>query len=273
VGGRYLTSIPLESHPSRPNAAEVEARRLELVIAAQGGDEGARHEVVAVFFPLIQRVARIYRRSTAVSQLELTQEGVVGVLRALERFDPDLGTPFWAYASWWVRQAMQHLVSELTGAVVLSDRAVRQLARVKGAMSDHMQTHGDHPTTGELAFETGLSTEQVEHLVVAERRPRALEEPVGDGEGGLATFGDLLADPDAEEAYNAIPQDMEVQALVGLLSALNARELTIVRGRFGLDGPERTLRDLGSDLGVSAERVRQIEERALEKMRDAVAVA
>jgi RNA polymerase sigma factor (sigma-70 family) len=252
---------------------EVEARRLALVLAAQQGDAGARQEVVAALFPLIRRVACIYRRSTAVSQLELTQEGVVGVLRALDRFDPAFGTPFWAYASWWVRQAMQHLVSELTGAVVLSDRAVRQLARVKDATSNHLQTHGDHPTTGELAAETGLSTEQVEHLVAAERRPRALEEPVGDGEGGVATFGDLLADPAAEEQYDLAPPDIELQALAVLLRGLTARERTIVLGRFGLDGPERTLRDLGSDLGVSAERVRQIEERALEKMRDAVVAA
>jgi RNA polymerase sigma factor (sigma-70 family) len=257
---------------SASGTGDVEARRRALVIAAQGGDEAARRDLVAAFFPLIERVARIYRRSSAVSQLELTQEGVVGVLRALERFDPDLGTPFWAYASWWVRQAMQHLVSELTGAVVLSDRAVRQLARVKGAMRDHLQTHGDDPTTGELAAETGLTTAQVEHLVAAERRPRALEESVGDGEGGMATFGDLLADPTAEEEYELVPRETPGQALA-LLGALDGRERTIVRGRFGFDGPARTLRDLGSHLGVSAERVRQIEERALEKMREAVPAA
>jgi DNA-directed RNA polymerase sigma subunit (sigma70/sigma32) len=124
----------------------------------------------------------------------------------------------------------------------------------------------------ELAEETGLRREQVEDLVVAERAPRGLEEPVG-GEDGGTTFGELLADPLAEEAYERVPRQMQVEELPGLLDELDERECLIVRARFGLDGPEQTLRELAGGLGVSAERVRQIEHVALDKLRSAIVVA
>jgi RNA polymerase sigma factor (sigma-70 family) len=200
------------------------------------------------------------------------QDGVVGLLRALRRYDPALETPFWAYASWWVRQAMQQLVSELTRPVVLSDRAIRALARLKDARRAHLQACGREPTLTELAAATGLALSQVEDLIVSERSPRGLEEPVNgdDGGGGSATFGDMLADPLAEEAYERVPLHMQVQQLPALLEGLDDRERLILRCRFGLAGPERTLRELAETLGVSAERVRQIEQRALGKLRTAV---
>jgi DNA-directed RNA polymerase sigma subunit (sigma70/sigma32) len=241
----------------------------ELVLAAKAQDADARAALIEAFLPLVASVARLYRGSAAVDRAELMQEGVVGLLRALERFDPSLHTPFWAYASWWVRQAMQQLVSELTRPVVLSDRAVRQLARVKDAHQRHLRAHSAEPTLSDLAESTGLSREQVERLMAAERKPRALEEPLGsDGEAG-GTFGDLLADPNAEDAYDCVPRRLEVQTLPALLSGLNDRERTIVGARYGLDGPEQTLGELAGRLGVSAERVRQIEQRALDKLRDA----
>ena len=149
--------------------------------AAEEGDLKARARLVDVFMPSIASVARIYRSAPAVDRAELMQEGVVGLLRALERYDPRRGTPFWGYASWWVRQAMQQLVAEVTGPVVLSDRALRQLARVKDARRTHLQAGGHEPSTAELVETTGLSREQVENLVAVERTPRALEEPTGEG--------------------------------------------------------------------------------------------
>jgi RNA polymerase primary sigma factor len=244
-------------------------RERELVRAAQAGDHEARDQLIEAFMPLIGGVARIYRGSPAVDRGELMQEGVVGLLRALSRYDLDLGTPFWAYASWWVRQAMQQLVSELTRPVVLSDRAARQLARVRDARREHLQARGREPSLGELAEVTHLPRRQVENLVIAERRPRGLEEPITGDEGVVGTFGDLLADPEAEDAFERVPRRLEVQQVLRLLGGLSDREKTILRGRFGLDRPEQTLRELAETLGVSAERVRQIEERALSRLRDA----
>jgi DNA-directed RNA polymerase sigma subunit (sigma70/sigma32) len=163
---------------------------------------------------------------------------------------------------------MQQLVSELTRPVVLSDRAVRQLARVKDAQRRHLQSHGKEPTPADLAAATGLGRDQVERLIAAERKPRGLEEPINGDEGVVGSFGDLLADPRAEDAYDGVPTRMEVDALPGMLCVLSDRERMVLGGRYGLGGrPERTLRELAGTLGVSAERVRQIEQAALDKLR------
>jgi RNA polymerase primary sigma factor len=254
------------SSEQRPPRMSRDAERA-LVMEAQAG---ARDELIEVYVPLIASVARIYRGSSSVDHRELMQEGVVGLLRALQRYDPTMDTPFWAYASWWVRQAMQQLVSELGRPVVLSDRALRQLARVKDAQREHLQRCGREPTINELASEAGLRRQQVEHLFVAERKPRGLEEAAGGSDEGSTTVGELLADPVAEDAYDRVPWHVEVQAVRALLSELSERERTIVAARYGLDGPERTLRELSATVGVSAERVRQIEQGALEKLREAV---
>src|SRR4051812_40719990 len=177
---------------------------LDLVTAAKHDDD-AREALLDAFHPLIAGVARSYARSTSVDSAELMQDGVVGLLRALERYDPAQGTPFWGYATWWVRQAMQQLVSELARPMVLSDRALRQLARVKGARRAYGQAHGREPTTPELAAETGLRREQVESLIAAERQSRALDARCDpDGEG--ATLGDRIADPGSEQAYERVPE-------------------------------------------------------------------
>jgi RNA polymerase sigma factor (sigma-70 family) len=245
----------------------------DLLDAAQHGDMLARAKLVESFVPLIGSVARIYRSSRAVDRMELMQEGVVGLLRALERYDLSLDTPFWAYASWWVRQAMQQLVAELTRPVVLSDRALRQLARVKDARREHLQAAGHEPSVRELAADTGFAREQVENLLAVERTARSLEEPIGDGEDSDGVFGELLADPLAEDAYEGVDRRMEVEELRGLPGELCEREQVILRARFGLDGRQQTLREVAGTLDLSAERVRQIEERALEKLRDSSARA
>ena len=102
-----------------------EARERELILAAQAGDADARAQLVEAFMPLIASTARVYRDSRSVERTELLQEGVVGLLRALERYEPERGVPFWGYATFWVRQAMQQLIAEVTRPLVLSDRALR----------------------------------------------------------------------------------------------------------------------------------------------------
>jgi RNA polymerase sigma factor (sigma-70 family) len=245
----------------------------DLVMEAKRGDPESRAAHVDEMLPLIGSVARIYRGSPGVARGELMQEGVVGVLRALERYDPAFGTPFWAYASWWVRQAMQQLVAELTRPVVLSDRAARQLARIRTARRTHLQAQGHEPTQAELAAEAGLPPRQVDKLIIAERTARGLDEPIGGADGMAGTFADAVADPRAEEAYDFVLSGAQEDNVRTLLADLNERERTILRGRFGLDGPALTLRQLAARLGVSAERVRQIERGALDKLRTAVETA
>jgi RNA polymerase sigma factor (sigma-70 family) len=141
----------VESLGARPILLQATERRL--VQAAKHGDATARSRLVEAYMPLISATARTYR-SGQVQRVELLQEGVVGLLRALERFDPDRGIPFWGYATWWVRQAMQQLVSELTRPVVLSDRALRHLARLKDAHRESMHNSGRQPSRAELAERT-----------------------------------------------------------------------------------------------------------------------
>jgi RNA polymerase sigma factor (sigma-70 family) len=258
--------------PTRFERAHREVRcEIDLVVAAQGDPE-ARSELLDTFRPLVASVARTYARSTSVDRAELMQEGVVGLLRALKRYDARLGTPFWAYAGWWVRQAMQQLVTETMRPVVLSDRAVRQLARIKDARSRFAQANGREAGVGDLAVSTGLSRDQIGFLVAAERRPRALEEPVDGEHGGAGTFGELLADPGAEDAYEGVTWRVHLQELPRLLAGLSERERAVVCGHYGVDCPEQTLRELAERFHVSAERVRQIEKTALDKLRAAIGI-
>jgi RNA polymerase sigma factor (sigma-70 family) len=240
----------------------------ELVLAAKF-DRGRRGELVDAFCPLIAGLARSYIRPGTVERQELMQQGIVGLLEALERYDPDLGTPFWAYACWWVRQAMQQLVTQLAGPVVLSDRAQRALSRLGAARHTYAQHHRREPTRSDLSAATRLEASHIESLMAARIRARGLDEPVGDGDGGLC-LGDILADPAAEDEFECVGHRTAAEGLGALLGQLDERERYVVGRRFGLDGEERTLRELAGDLGVSAERVRQIEQRALNTMRAVV---
>lgn len=262
--GARTTARYLDDLGRRPRLS-AQAER-ELLSAAQQGDARARGRLVETYMPLIASVARVYRTSTRVDRVELLQEGVVGLLRALERYDPARGTPFWAYAAWWVRQAMQQLVSELTRPVVLSDRALRQLSRLRQSHHEALQRTGDEPTRDQLAQDTGLEVEQVDNLLAIDRVPRSVDEPVMGEEGAVGTFGELLVDPLAEEEYERVLSAIQTQELTSLLSGLSERERMVLRARYGLDGEEQSLRQIADGVGVSAERVRQLEQRALGKL-------
>jgi RNA polymerase sigma factor (sigma-70 family) len=257
-----------EVHELGQRARLPAALEQRLVDEAVAGDRSARAQLVEAFLPLIGSVARNYRSSPQITRAELVQEGVVGMLRALERYDPMLDVPFWAYASWWVRQAMQQLVAELTRPVVMSDRALRQLSKIKDA-SASLQRDGHAPTLARLSDHTGLREAQVADLIAADRPAKALEEPIAGEDGEIGAFGELVADPLAEDEYERVVMSIAAGQLRDLLSSLSDRERSILRARFGIDGESASLREIAGRLGVSAERVRQLESRALGKLRAA----
>jgi RNA polymerase primary sigma factor len=261
ASGGYLRE--LGRRPRLPAALE-----RTLVADAKGGDRRARAQLVEAFLPAIAAVARVYRGRGEIERAELMQEGVVGLLRALERYDPARGVPFWGYAAWWVRQAMQQLVAELARPVVLSDHALRQLAELREVHAAHLRRHGREPTAQELAGASGLDREDVDNLLATERPARSLEAPVGGGEDkGVGSFGELLRDPLAEDEYERVLAQVTAEGLRSLLSGLSERERRILAAHYGVDGPERSLRDIAGSLGLSAERVRQLERRAVGKLR------
>ncbi|MGY1696714.1 sigma-70 family RNA polymerase sigma factor [Geodermatophilus sp. SYSU D00766] len=239
----------------------------DLVIAAEAGDRRACADLVEAFLPEIAGLANTYRHTPGIERRELLQEGVAGLLFAARRFDPALETPFWAYASFWVRKAMQELVAELSRPVALSDRAVRGLAAVRTARADHLREHGVEPTPDQLSGSTGLRRQQVEQLQAAERSPRSLEERLGGGDAPGATVADQLPDPRAEQAFDVVLDDIEVQEVYALAERLDERERYVIRAHYGLGEPARSLREIGTSLGVTAERARQIEAGGLGKLR------
>jgi RNA polymerase sigma factor (sigma-70 family) len=256
---------PPHGHGSRLSAEQ----ERELIAAAEGGDATARRQLVEAFLPAIGSVARRFDVGGRVQRSELMQEGVAGLLFAARRYDPRMGTPFWGYASYWVRKAMQELVAELTRPVALSDHAVRGLAKIRAAQRQHLQAHGAEPTSAQLAAATGFTRAQLESLQAIDRMPRSFEEPLNAEEGTAATFGDMVADPGAEEAYEHVLDTMEIQSLGNLANRLDERERTVLRGHYGLGQPPQTLSTIGAALGLTAERVRQIEKEALAKLRAA----
>lgn len=264
--GRVASTRYLDELGRRPRLPAALERKL--VAQAQSGDRGARAELVEAFLPAIAAVARIYRGQGQIERAELVQEGVVGLLRALERYDPGREVPFWGYAAWWVRQAMQQLVAELSRPVVLSDHALRQLARLRDVHAGHLRRHGREPTAREIAAASGLDPEEVDNLLSTERPARSLEAPAGDGgDEGIGSFGELLRDPLAEDEYERVVSQVAVEELRGLLSGLSGRERRILSAHYGLDGPGQSLREIATPLGLSAERVRQLERRAIGKLR------
>jgi RNA polymerase primary sigma factor len=251
---------------SRPSAEQ----ERELVVAAEAGDEAACRQLVELFLPAIGGVARRFNIGGQVQRSELIQEGVAGLLFAARRYDPRMETPFWAYASFWVRKAMQELVAELTRPAPLSDHAVRGLARVKAVQRAHVQSHGVEPTTAQLAALTGFARAQLDSLLAIDRTPRSFEEPLRADDGTAATFGEMVADPRAEKEYEQVLDKLEIQAVRGHAERLDERERTVLWRHYGLGQPPQTLSEIGAGLGLTAERVRQINKGALEKLRQAV---
>ncbi|HET6173923.1 MAG TPA: sigma-70 family RNA polymerase sigma factor [Gaiellales bacterium] len=239
------------------------------VRAAQCGDRAAREQVLDDFLPLVERVARSYAGVTSLDREELVQEGVVGLFTAVERYDTALGVPFWAYASWWVRRMMQRLVAELTLPVVLSDRAMRQLASVKHARQDHEQAYHCEPSSEELVERTGYTHDQLDSLTCVELCPRSLEGQLQGEDGANGTLADSFADPRGEDGYDAVERELDADALRRMPNDLGDRERAVLRARYGFDGAPQTLQAVGSELHLTAERVRQIQWHALETLRAA----
>jgi RNA polymerase primary sigma factor len=257
---------PLHSARAEPGQALVEA--------AKAGDERSVAEVIEACLPQILAMSRRYLGTKHVERLELVQEGVAALLQALDRFDPARGAPFCAYARPTVQRAMQRLIAELSDAAVLSDRALRHLSRLKSAEDELMRERHRLPTRREILDRAGVEREEAARLLAETSPPRSFHEPITAEDGGvIGSLGDLADDPRAGDAYDRVLDAMEAHELLPLLRVLSARERSILRARYGLDGEEQSIRQIAERLGISTSRVREIERRALRKLRRAAVAA
>jgi RNA polymerase sigma factor (sigma-70 family) len=240
-----------------------------LAVRAQAGDRVAREQLIEQLLPLVSSYARKFP-TEGLEPTDLLQEGVVGVLRALDRYQPELGVPFPAFATWWIRRSLQDARSDFMRPFRLPPKALRQLSQLKSEHQRIYQSERRSASVAELAGRVHIDVDQAQALTAVDAQVRSLNETIDGSEGEIGSLGDLLADPLSSQAYEDVVDTLAGEQLHALLTRLTDREHLVVRARFGFDGNAERLVDIGERLGLSAERVRQIEERALAKLRQGV---
>ncbi len=241
----------------------------DLAARADAGDGGARDRLLARCLPMVMRVARGYS-GRDVELADLVQEGVLGLLRALERFDPDRGVPFAAYAGWWLRQAMQQAIAEQSRSVRLPTHVLWDIHQLREARGELLASRGREASASELERELGWTPRRLDDVRRAERPAVSLDAPYQGDEDAIDRLGDLIGDPLSEQAFDDVLTRAAGDSVRTLLSTLTERERQVLQWRLGAESDALSLRQIGRRLGMSAERVRQIEQRALVKLRSAV---
>ena len=236
----------------------------ELARRKDAGDELAKRRLIESNLRLVISVARHYTRAE-VPLLDLIQEGNLGLIRAVEKFDYRLGYKLSTYATWWIRQAITRALADQGRTIRLPLHVADEVRRLLRARRQLAQKLNREPTVPELAKETKESEERVQELLELMEKPLSLETPVGDGE---SLYGDLLEDDRAPAPLERSAAQARAKELAGALATLEPRLRRVVALRFGLaDGSPRTLEEVGAEVGVTRERVRQLETRALRDLR------
>jgi RNA polymerase primary sigma factor len=259
--GLYAEQLLHDAEHGRPLAA---ARRRELELVAADG-AAAKEHMVRANLRLVVSVAKKFS-GRDVPFLDVVQEGNLGLIRAVEKFDYARGYKFSTYAMWWIRQAIQRGLGELGRTVRLPVHVVEELTRLNRIERTLHTQLGREPTLEELAEETDRPVEKVVELRRLARHPISLDTPVGDD--GDTLIGDLIEDDDAVQAADAAEFAALTKQLHELVESLPPRQATIVAMRYGLhDGRPRTLQEIAVHLGLTRERVRQLEKEALAELR------
>jgi len=254
---RYLQEIGRVPLLSEEEEQEL-ARRL------RAGDEEAKERFIRANLRLVVSIARRYS-GYGLPLLDLIQEGNVGLLRAVERFDPEKGYKFSTYATWWIRQAIARALAEQGRTIRLPEHVIELIQKINEAEEGFLKEQGRRPTLEELAVLLDLPLEKVRQAKEAAAYPLSLEAPLGERE---ETLGDLLGE-EGPSPPEEIAKELLLSELEESLKELPERERQILELRYGLEGQEpRTLEEIGRILGISRERVRQLEEQALERLRD-----
>jgi RNA polymerase primary sigma factor len=242
------------------------AEERELARRKDEGDEWAKRRLIECNLRLVMSITRNYVNS-GVPLLDLIQEGNLGLIRAVEKFDYSMGYKLSTYATWWIRQAVTRAIADQGRTIRLPVHVVDQVRRVMRARRILTQKLNRDPLPEELATESGLEPKRVRELLDLVEDPVSLETPVGDGD---SMYGDMLEDINSEQPDAALADLLRGVELLAALESLNERMRHVLELRFGLNGQiPKTLEEVGAELGVTRERVRQLESRALRELQAA----
>ena len=237
---------------------------VELAQRIRKGDQEALEKLTKANLRFVVSVAKQYQNQ-GLSLPDLINEGNLGLIKAAEKFDCDRGFRFSTYATWWIRQAITRAIADQARTIRIPVHIVETINRMRQATNQLVYQNGHEPTPEELAKAMDMSVDRVREIQRMAQEPASLESPVGEEED--SSLGDFVADENAEAPGKAADRAMVAQQINQALKSLTPREEKVIRLRFGLDdGRPRTLEEVGRDFGVTRERVRQIEAKAIRKL-------
>jgi RNA polymerase primary sigma factor len=241
---------------------------IDLAARIKQGDREARSLMIKANLRLVVKIARDYM-NLGLPVLDLVSEGNIGLMKAVERFNPAKGGKLSTYSAWWIKQSIKRALANQSKTIRLPAHLldkISKMRRISLQMSDEL---GREPTDEELAEEIGISTRKVSRLKDASVRPSSLNAPIGDGDS--TEFGEIVGDESAQTPFELLSDKNLRGQLSDLLKVLGERERKIIFQRFGLDGGNpKTLEEVGKKFGVTRERIRQLQNLALAKMRRAL---
>jgi RNA polymerase primary sigma factor len=238
---------------------------IELAARIKKGDKKAREQMIKANLRLVVKIAHDYE-NFGLPLLDLISEGNIGLMKAVERFDPAKGGKLSTYGSWWIKQSIKRALANQSKTIRLPVHLVDKISRMRRTALKLQEVFGREPTDEELADEMRLSVSRVAQMRTAAIRPASLDAPIGDDDSN--SFAEVVQDEGANTPYENLEEKTVTGMLQEMVKTLDERESTILRYRFGLDGgSEKTLEEVGARFGVTRERVRQIQNIALIKLR------
>ena len=231
------------------------------------GDESAREELITANLRLVVSVAKHYCHRSKTPFLDLIQEGNIGLMRAIDKWDYTKGYKFSTYATWWIKQAISKIVVEQSRAIRVPMHVIEQLSKMSRVSNEFVQEYHREPSIKELAARMNLPEKKIRELQNIVKDPVSIDQNINDEDDG--TIGDLVADDSIESPLEALYQEEVVKKVADVLNTLEEREADVLRRRYGIGYRcPQTLDEVGKFYEISKERVRQIEEKALKKLRN-----